>query len=785
MTSLPKTPIGVAALCALIATAGFRVNAFSDNKATTSARSQSRTDTKVSTPRSDKTDTRQNSTQRGQSPSERKFASSPRGRLQTDGKLAANFRGYSQTAAKTQLEWESKFRTLPSSDHLREYMSRLAAEPHHLGSAADKQNAEYIRDKFKAWGLDVAIEEFEVLFPTPKERLLEMIEPTRFNAVLKEPVVAEDPDSGDENQLPTYNAYSCDGDVTGQLVYVNYGLPADYEELKKLGVDIKGKIVIARYGSSWRGIKPKVAAEHGAIGCIIYSDPRDDGYFQGDVYPGGPYRPEQGVQRGSVMDSPIHPGDPLTPGWGAVKGARRIPREEAEVITRIPVLPISYGDALPLLRALTGPVAPESWRGALPITYHVGPGLSRVHLKVSFDWSLKTLYDVIGRIGGSDYPDEWIIYGNHHDAWVNGADDPTSGMVTVMEAAHAFGELRKQGWKPRRTIIVCAWDGEEQGLLGSTEWAETHADELKQKAVLYLNSDSNGKGWLSAAGSHSLERLVNEVAHDIAQPGGGKSVLEAARERRVKQARTDEDRKLAETRGDLAIGALGSGSDYTPFLQHLGIASLNVSFGGNDGGGVYHSIYDSIYWYTHFSDGAKFEHGRALSQLNGTIVLRVADADVLPFEFGNLAETVGRYVDDLEKLAKKSATDAPRADLGALQLAVRSLGESARRYEAALNRSVARGFAGVKDIKALNKLIYQTERKLTNEKGLPRRPWFVHELYAPGFYTGYGVKTVPGVRESLEQKQWSDVEPQVKTVAASLQALASQVDAATRMLEGK
>ena len=695
----------------------------------------------------------------------------------------ASLRGYSATSAKTQTDWETKFRAIPKPENLRENMKRLSAEPHHVGSAYDKQNAEFILEQFKSWGFNAQIEEFDVLFPTPKERAVELIEPTRFRAQLKEPEIAEDPDSGDAGQLPSYNAYSGDGDVTGQLVYVNYGVPADYEQLAKLGVDVKGKIVIARYGASWRGIKPKVAYEHGAIGCLIYSDPKDDGYYQGDVYPLGPYRPEQGVQRGSVMDMPIHPGDPLTPGWGAVKGARRIAREEADVIMRIPVLPISYGDALPLLKALGGPVAPEPWRGALPITYHIGSGPARVHLKASFDWSLKTLYDVIARIDGAEYPDQWIVYGNHHDAWVNGADDPISGMVTVMEAGRALGELVRQGWKPKRTIILCAWDGEEPALLGSTEWVETHADELKQKAVAYLNSDSTSKGFMNVGGSHTLERFVNEVARDVTQPKTNKSVWEAVRDRRVEQAKTDEDKKELRDRADLRISALGSGSDYTPFIQHLGIAAMNTGFGGEGGGGIYHSIYDSFNWYTKFSDGT-FEYGRALAQLNGTIVMRLADADVLPFEFGNFAETVKGYVDDLEKLAKKSGPTR-EINFALLGSAAKSVSESARRYEDALAKATAKNFQQVKDAATLNKLVYQSERKLTNDRGLPRRPWFQHQIYAPGFYTGYGVKTIPGVREALEQKQWNDVEPQMKNAVAALQALASQIDTAARMLEGK
>jgi N-acetylated-alpha-linked acidic dipeptidase len=701
---------------------------------------------------------------------------------QANGKSHA-LRGFSDAGAAAEIGWEEKMRAIPKPELLREYMKHLSAEPHHVGSAYDKQNAEWIRDKYKSWGIDARLEEFEVLFPTPTERVLEMTEPARFRATLKEPAIPEDPDSGDANQLPTYNAYSIDGDVTGQLVYVNYGVPADYDELAKLGVDVKGKIVISRYGGSWRGIKPKVAAEHGAIGCLIYSDPKDDGYYQGDVFPKGPYRPEQGAQRGSVMDMPIHPGDPLTPGWGAVKGAKRLRREEAEVITRIPVLPISYGDALPMLRELTGPVAPEAWRGALPITYHVGSGPARVHLKVSFDWSMKTLYDVVARIEGGTYPDQWVIFGNHHDAWVNGADDPTSGQVALMETGRALGELLKQGWKPKRTIILCSWDGEEEGLLGSTEWVETHADELKQKAVAYLNSDSTSKGRLNVGGSHSLERFINEVAHDVKQPGADKSVWNAMKEHRVEQARTDEDKKTLSERADLRIGALGSGSDYTPFLQHLGIASMNTGFGGEGGGGVYHSIYDSFAWYIKFGDPT-FEHGRALSQVNGTIVMRLADAEVLPFEFTDLADTLGRYVDEIDKLTMRGKPQT-KIDLAPLRLAVKSLVESARKYEDALGKASTDGFKQVKQARSLNELLYQSERKLTSEQGLPRRPWFRHQIYAPGFYTGYGVKTIPGVREAIEEKHWDEIEPEMKKATGAIQALASQIDAAARLLEGK
>ncbi|MEW6130428.1 MAG: transferrin receptor-like dimerization domain-containing protein [Acidobacteriota bacterium] len=692
-------------------------------------------------------------------------------------------RGFTAENAKAQTNWEEKMRAIPKPETLRDNMKRLSAEPHHIGSAYGKQNAEWMRDQFRSWGFKAELEEFDVLFPTPVERVLEMVAPTKFTAQLKEPVLAEDPDSSDANQLPTYNAYSADGDVTGELVYVNYGVPADYDELAKMGVDVKGKIVIARYGASWRGIKPKVAYEHGAIGCLIYSDPKDDGYYQGDVYPQGPYRPDVGVQRGSVMDMPIHPGDPLTPNIGATKNAERLKREDAEVIMKIPVLPISYGDALPLLKSLAGRVAPESWRGALPITYHVGPGATKIHLKLKFDWSIKTLYNVVAKIEGNAYPDEWIVYGNHHDAWVNGADDPVSGMSTVLEVGRSFGELLKQGWRPKRTIIICGWDGEEPALLGSTEWVEHHAAELAQKCVAYLNSDSTSKGTLGAGGSHTLERLINEVARDVTQPRASKSVLEAMREQRSRMARNDDDRKELSSRQDLRISALGSGSDYTPFIQHLGIASMNTGFGGEAGGGIYHSIYDTFTWYTRFSDGT-FEYGRGLAQFNGTLLMRLASADVLPFEFTNLADTVTRYANELETLAARTSATKP-VNFAPLKSAIANLTEKAKAYEAALQKASAANFAAVKDARALNQLLYQSERKLTNEQGLPRRPWFRHQLYAPGFYTGYGVKTIPGVREALEEKKWNEIEPQMKNVSAALQWLTAQLDAATKLLEGK
>jgi N-acetylated-alpha-linked acidic dipeptidase len=744
--------------------------------------------------------------------------------------------GYSPSAGQSEREWETKFRAIPDPANLREYMRHLSARPHHVGSPYDKDNAEWILAHFKEWGLDAHIERFDVLFPTPKVRLLEMLAPTKFTAKLEEPALAVDPTSNQKSeQLPTYNVYSIDGDVTGPLVFVNYGLPEDYEKLDRLGISVKGAIVIAKYLHSWRGVKPKVAAEHGAIGCLIYSEPQDDGYTRGDVFPQGPMRNPDGVQRGSVMDfASASPGDPLTPGIGATPDAKRLPLNEAKSITKIPVLPISYGDAQPLLAALAGPMAPDKWRGSLPIPYHVGPGPAQVHLKVAFNWDIKPVYDVIAKIPGSVAPDEWIIRGNHHDAWVNGAEDPISGQVSLLEEARALGLLLKQGWKPRRTIIYTAWDGEEPMLLGSTEWVETHADELRQHAAVYINSDSNARGVLNMGGSHSLEQFINGVARDIEDPeakmsenktsGNKMSVWQRAQLSKIAKAKSADDpnddpkesRKELRQRTDLRIDALGSGTDYTAFLDHLGIATLDLGYADEDEGGIYHSVYDDFYWYTHFSD-KDFVYGRALAQTVGTSVMRLADAEVLPFDFVNLADTVEMYTKNLQKLlaAKQEeirernreldegvfqATFDPRRptvtppreevpphlNFAPMQNAVDSLTRSARHYQQALSQKQASldEDAVAAKLGAVNRELIESERRLTNADGLPRRPWYKHLLYAPGVYTGYGVKTVPGVREGIEQKRYAEAEQEIVRVSKALEDESALIESAARELEG-
>jgi len=689
-------------------------------------------------------------------------------------------RGFTAASLAERAALEARLRAVPQPDSIRFWLERLSSEPHIAGQPGSLRVAEQLRDRLKSFGLDAKLERFEAYMPMPRVRELELLAPERYRAILAEPALSEDRTSEVAARVPTWNAYSPDANVTGQLVYVNYGTPEDYAVLDSLGVSVAGKIVIARYGRSWRGIKPKMAAERGAIATLIYSDPRDDGYFAESVYPNGPMRPETGVQRGSVMDMPRHPGDPQSPGWGSVEGARKLAVAEIQTLSPIPVLPISYGDALPLLRNLTGPVAPESWRGALPITYHIGPGAANVRMRLEFDWQVRPLYNVIATIPGAVWPDQWVVLGNHHDAWVNGAEDPISGMVALMEAARGLGHLLSTGWRPARTIIIAGWDGEEWGLLGSTEWAEHHRAELDQKGVVYFNSDTNSKGWLSADGSHSLERFMEEVARDIRDPQRNVSVLQAVLARRASQS----------TRPDslpgFTIGALGSGSDYTAFLDNLGLASVNASYGGDGPSGIYHSAYDSFDFYRRFKDPT-WQFGVAEAQTLATMAIRMADAAVLPFEFTSVARTYRGYVDEIVKGAEaKAATKG--LDMRAVRAAIDTLDRAATRYEAAYRKAAT---ANARDLMQrggalaeLNSALYRAERSLTSAQGLPDRAWFRHLIYAPGFYTGYGVKTMPGVREAVEDRPNREVaQREAARVEAVLRAYAAEVDRAAALLE--
>ncbi len=725
--------------------------------------------------------------------------------------------GYSAKAAIAELQRESEFRSAVSPDHIRETMRRLSARPHHVGSPYDKENAEWILARFKEWGFDAKIETFQVLFPTPKHRLVELLRPTAFRARLEEPAVPDDPTSGQTSeQLPTYNAYSADGDVTAPLVYVNYGNREDYEQLDRLGISVKGAIVIARYGGGWRGVKPKVAAEHGAVGCIIYSDPEGDGYHEGDSYPVGGWRPKDGVQRGSVMDTD-YPGDPLTPGVGATKDAKRLALKDAKTITAIPVLPVSYADALPLLSALAGPVAPPSWRGALAITYHVGRGPALVHLAVSSNWDIKPIYDVIASLHGSTASDQWVIRGNHHDAWVNGAEDPISGQAAMLEEARAMGDMHAHGWTPARTIIFCAWDGEEPGLLGSVEWVETHVEELRRHAVAYINSDTNERGFMLPGGTQDLESLISGVARSVEDPETHMSVYQRSHLYSIAHAANAEERDELRKRRDLEVEALGDGSDFTAFQDYAGISTLSVEFGDEDDGTQYHSIYDDFYWYTHFGD-TDFAYGRALSQTAGSAIMRLADADLIPVDYSPQAESIAKYEADLEKLLKDKQDEyaernlelqegvfratldphrplkpppaepvPPFIDFAPMKNAITLLKKSADRYSAALAGFAAKGSPALPphSLALINGDLLRVSRAFLNQRGLPDRPWFKNQIYAPGAYTGYGAKPIAAVREYMDERRWRDAEAEVPQVAHAIESAAAAVDQAAADLEGE
>jgi N-acetylated-alpha-linked acidic dipeptidase len=689
-----------------------------------------------------------------------------------------SLRGFFMKDVSAQRLLEQQVQAVPETGRLRKYMELLAAEPHSAGSARSKAVAEYLQRSLREWGLDAQIEQFEALMPLPVIRLVEVVGPKPFVATLQEPTIMEDPNSSDANELPSFSAYGASGEVTGEVVYVNFGAPADYAWLARQGIDVKGKIVIARYGRIWRGSKPKLAAEHGAIACLLYSDPHEDGYFEGDIYPKGPMRPAGGVQRGSVLDVPLYPGDPLSPGWASEKGTKRLAQTEAKSLVKIPVLPISYGDAQPILEQLTGPEAPLLWRGALPITYHLGPGATRVHMKTDYDWSTRPLYDVIATIPGSDFPDEWVIAGNHHDAWVNGAEDPVSGVAALLETARALGALQKQGWKPKRTIKIALWDGEEFGLLGSTEWAEKHQYELKRKAVAYLNSDHTGKGWIQVSGSHSLEAFASEVASAVPQPGGSGSLLDASLANPI--VPEGEEAAPPQKQSEFSMGALGAGSDYAAFLDFLGIASMNAGFAGQSKGGVYHSAYDSIYWYSHFADGS-FADGRALAQYTATALLRLANASVLPFEFSHFANTVSAYVDDIQSRAQRRGQTL---EFGELHRQLEQLRQNGTNLDALTEAAMFRDSIAAARLSTVNQALMRSERTLTQREGLPNRGWYKHQIYAPGFYTGYDVKTVPGVREAVDGKDWVLAQKETEVVRECLERLNQAVSVAIGGLSG-
>ena len=738
--------------------------------------------------------------------------------LTASGVAASPMLGFTASGADAQRALEAKFDAGLSAQAIRERLKQMASQANNVGSPHDKANAQFTLEQFKAWGWDARIEVFSVLYPTPKVEQLDLTDPEPYSATLMEPPIPGDATSSrTEGVLPAYVAYGGEGDVTAPLVYVNYGMPEDYAALQRLGVDVKGKIVIARYGAGWRGLKPKLAYEHGAVGCIIYSDPADDGYGAGDAYPKGAFRPEHGLQRGSVMDMPVEAGDPLTPGIGATEDAPRIPRSEARTILKIPTIPISWGDAQHFLGALGGPVAPKSFRGALPITYHVGGAGASAHLVVQSNWDQKPLYDVIATIKGSTWPDQWVVRGNHRDGWVYGAQDPLSGQTALMEEAKSIGALLKTGWRPKRTIVYASWDGEEPGLLGSTEWAETHAKELQSKAIVYINSDGNGRGILSADASYTMQELVNQVASDVKDPETGANARDRATAALQVEALASGARdelkaraKKAASSGVLPMADMGSGSDYSPFVQHLGIASIDIGYSGEgESGGVYHSAYDTFEHYDRFGDPG-FAYGVALAETTGRLSLRAADADLVPLQASDFAETVADKVEDLRKLLKSEREHAealdrllddkafalaadptepwgppdreapvPNLDFSALDTALSRLRESARAFDKVAVRAPV---VPADRLANVNAILQGLEQAMTDDRGLPGRPWYKHLIYAPGLLTGYGAKTLPGVREAIEGRRWDEASDYIGRTAKALDAVSAKLDEATKAL---
>ena len=717
---------------------------------------------------------------------------------------------------------EHDFEARINPDDLRGWMKQLAAEPNQVGSPHDKANAEQILSWFKSWGWDAHIETFWVLYPTPMHEALEMAGPKPFIATLQEPPIPGDSSStATEPALPAYAEYQGDGDVTADLVYLNYGMQDDYKTLERLGVSVKGRIVIARYGSGWRGLKPKLAQDHGAIGCLIYSDPANDGYAVDKVYPAGPTRPPRGIQRGSVMDMALYPGDPLTPGIAATKTAKRLKISQAPTILRIPVLPISYADAQVLMASLGGRVAPPSWRGSLPITYHVGPGTTPVHLAVKSDWSLKPIYDVIATIKGATYPDQWVIRGNHHDGWVFGASDPLSGQAALLGEAKAIGEMTQHGWKPKRSLVYASWDAEEPMLIGSTEWVEAHADELKKKGMLYINSDTNARGFLEVGGSQDFQHLANQVAADVVDPETHVSVGQRLRAR-VRVAALEPDAKpetiaeaaiVADPGKDFPIEPLGSGSDFSGFISHLGIPAIDLGYGGEGHtAGVYHSRYDTFEHHSRFVDPG-FVYDALLAKTAGRMVLRVAQSDLPLQHAGAFADAVSSYLDQLKKLVDKQRQETEietrllrdrtfqlaadptetsglptlmgslqHVEFAALEDAVDKLAQSAKAYDEALAKD-ASGLTGER-LARLQVLTLDIDQTLAPDVGLPGRTWYKNLVYAPGRFTGYEAKTLPGVREAIEERRWDDADRYAGLTAKALNAYSDRLDQATAVIKG-
>src|ERR1700676_4218858 len=673
--------------------------------------------------------------------------------------------GFTPSSSVHETEIESKFKSIPAPDEERRQHRVFTAEPHVAGSKSNNELADYIAAEWRKQGLDdVIIRRYDVYGTNPKSASLEIIAPLRYQAILREAPLDADPDSKNPAVSGSYFGYSASGDGTAEVVYAHSGNPEDYDLLRKNGISVKGKIVLVRYSNpySYRGFKALTAQREGAAAILIYSDPAEDGYKKGKVDPDGPWGPEYHIQRGAITYDFIVPGDPLTPGWASVPGAKRIPIEQAQSAPKIMALPLSWHDAKPLLENMDGPVAPENWQGGLPIRYHLGGERVKVHLKIEMDNGPQPYYVVEGRIRGLELPDEWVVLGNHRDAWVFGGVDPSSGTASMMELTRALGQLNREGMRPRRTLVICSWDGEEVGLTGSTEWGEQFADELRAKAVAYINVDeaTSGPNFHGQAVA-SLAPMLAETTRSLQDPSG-KSLYEAWK---AAAAREKEEGKQSGQMNDSGVGDsgladthIGSGSDHTVFLNFVGMPVIGLQFDGDYG--VYHSAYDDFYWMNHFGDPG-YRYHTLMSQLWGVTALRLANADLLPFDFASYASNVRRFVDELNR-----RNDMTKLDLAGVEKEIDSSEVAGKRVNESVIRKLASGAVDPKLAFRMNHAMMQVERNWLNPDGIPGRPWFKHILYGARFT--YAHLELPGLTEAVEKQDWGTAKQQTEILERAL-----------------
>jgi N-acetylated-alpha-linked acidic dipeptidase len=686
----------------------------------------------------------------------------------------AKISGFTPSSAAREMQVETKFKAIPSPDEARRQHRIFTAEPHVAGSKRNNELAQYIASEWRKQGLeDVIVRRYDVYATEPKSASMEMIAPVEYRAGLREESYDADPDTKNTKVSSAWSGMSISGDVTAPVVYAHSGNPEDYALLRKQGIAVKGKIVLVRYSNpySYRGFKALTAQNEGAAAILIYSDPAEDGFKKGKVFPDGPWGPESHIQRGAITYDFMVPGDPLTPGWASVPGAKRIPLSEAVSVPKIMAMPLSWKDAKPLLENMGGPIAPPDWQGGLPLEYHLGGETARVHLNIQMDNSIKPYYVVESRIRGAELPDEWVVLGNHRDAWVYGGVDPSSGTASMMEMTRAFGQMLKSGVRPRRTLVICSWDGEEVGLTGSTEWGEQFADELRKKAVAYINVDSSTSGPnLEGSAVASLAPMLVETTRSLQDPGG-KTLYEAWKESETR-AKSDSKQHREVTDYTLADTRIGSGSDHTVFLNFVGVPVIGLGFEGPYG--VYHSMYDDFYWMNHFGDPG-YRYHTLMSQLWGVLALRLANADLLPFDFANYANNIHDFVDDLS-----TGKDLNELDLAPLQAAIKQFGAVGERLNRKLLSELAAGTASATQVDSANQAMMQVERNWLNPDGIPGRPWFKHMLYGARFT--YAHLELPGLTEAVEKQDWVMAKQQADLLRQSLAKNTKLLDGLSQQL---